>query len=102
MKTIILAVSLLSMASLLLANDYRYSSDDTYVSGYTRSNGTYVAPHYRSAPNAYKWDNYSYQPSQPQFNSEPTVQHNSNWYQPNTGRFNDSNPYNNSPNYFGR
>jgi hypothetical protein len=32
---------------------------DTYVSGYTRSNGTYVAPYHRSAPNSTPYDNYS-------------------------------------------
>jgi TPR repeat protein len=30
-----------------------------HVGGYTRKNGTYVAPHYRSAPNHTKADNYS-------------------------------------------
>lgn len=30
-----------------------------YVRGYTRSNGTYVMPHYRSNPNSYRYDNYS-------------------------------------------
>lgn len=29
------------------------------VRGYTKRNGTYVIPHYRSSPNRYKWDNYS-------------------------------------------
>ena len=29
------------------------------VSGYTRSNGTYVQPHYRSSPNYTRTDNYS-------------------------------------------
>jgi len=33
-----------------------------YVNGYYRSNGTYVSGHYRSAPNQYKFDNYSYKP----------------------------------------
>lgn len=32
---------------------------DTYVNGYYRKNGTYVQPHYRSAPNSTKLDNYS-------------------------------------------
>lgn len=32
-----------------------------YVRGYTRANGTYVAPHYQSAPNSTKLDNYSSQ-----------------------------------------
>ncbi len=30
------------------------------VHGYTRSNGTYVQPYYRTNPNSYKYDNYSY------------------------------------------
>jgi hypothetical protein len=32
---------------------------DVYVRGYTRKDGTYVAPHYRSSPNKTKADNYS-------------------------------------------
>jgi hypothetical protein len=36
------------------------SWSDDYVSGYVRSNGTYVAPHYRTSPNATVRDNYSY------------------------------------------
>lgn len=31
----------------------------TRVSGYTRSNGTYVAPYYRTSPNSTRFDNYS-------------------------------------------
>ena len=31
----------------------------TYVRSYTRSNGTYVAPHHRSSPNYTKTDNYT-------------------------------------------
>ena len=33
---------------------------DVYVSGYYRKNGTYVQPHYRSAPNSSVRDNWSY------------------------------------------
>lgn len=29
------------------------------VRGYTKKNGTYVAPHYKSSPNKSKFDNYS-------------------------------------------
>ena len=29
------------------------------VKGYTKKDGTYVAPHYRSSPNKTKYDNYS-------------------------------------------
>jgi hypothetical protein len=35
------------------------STGDHYVRGYTRSNGTYVAPHYQSNPNSSVYDNYS-------------------------------------------
>lgn len=31
---------------------------DTYVRGYTKSNGTYVAPHYRSSPDNSRSNNY--------------------------------------------
>lgn len=34
-------------------------SAQVYVNGYTRSDGTYVAGHYRSSPNSTKLDNYS-------------------------------------------
>lgn len=47
----ILAVILLSTATLAMA--------DTYVQGYTKKNGTYVEPHYRSESNGTKLDNYS-------------------------------------------
>lgn len=36
-------------------------AQDTYVRGYTRSDGTYVQPHYRTAPNNSLYDNYSTQ-----------------------------------------
>jgi len=29
------------------------------VEGYTKKNGTYVAPHYKSTPNKSKFDNYN-------------------------------------------
>jgi hypothetical protein len=34
---------------------------DQYVRGYTRHDGTYVAPHHRSTPNHNQYDNYSSQ-----------------------------------------
>jgi hypothetical protein len=39
------------------------ASADTYVSGYTRSNGTYVQPHYRTDANSSINDNYSTRPN---------------------------------------
>lgn len=47
------------------------------VSGYTRKDGTYVAPHYRSSPNSSKHDNYSTQGN----------------YNPYTGKRGTVNPY---------
>ena len=52
MKTIIAIVALV-IATPALA--------DTYVRGYTRSNGTYVAPHYRSSPDSSRSNNWSSQ-----------------------------------------
>lgn len=50
--------SLLLLASLLIGS---LASADVYVDGYTRSNGTYVAPYHRSSPNGTTLDNYSTQ-----------------------------------------
>lgn len=54
MKGIALLLALCAMlfASLAEASGVR-------VRGYTRKDGTYVAPHYRSAPNSSRLDNYS-------------------------------------------
>jgi hypothetical protein len=41
------------------ARSYRTKSSDVYVKGYYRSDGTYVQPHYRSAPDSSVWNNYS-------------------------------------------
>lgn len=51
MKRLLLAMALLSVANVAIA--------DKYVSGYTKSNGTYVQPHHRSDGNTVKYDNYS-------------------------------------------
>lgn len=75
----------------VFAASKRQSDSDIAVEGYYRSNGTYVKPYYRSAPNAYKWDNYNYEPSQSRNNNTYGQSRNSNWYKPNPGRFNDDN-----------
>lgn len=101
-KIIALAVIFLVSGASFAAR-YRQSGEDVSVNGYYRSNGTYVQPYYRSQGNAYKWDNYNYQASQPAYNPtyyQPQRNYNSNYYQPNPGRLYDSNPYNNnSPSY---
>ena len=45
---------------LTLALFISFSSIAEYVSGYTKSNGTYVQPYYRSDRNSTVTDNYSY------------------------------------------
>lgn len=36
-----------------------FAQSSVYVSGYTKSNGSYVEPYYRTSPNATRNDNYS-------------------------------------------
>jgi len=40
-----------------------YKPTTSHVKGYTRINGTYVQPHYRTAPNRTKVDNWSSKPN---------------------------------------
>ena len=56
MRKLILAVALIGMASAAMAEPVR-------VRGYIRSDGTYVAPHVRSAPNNSTADNWSTSPN---------------------------------------
>lgn len=50
----LLAVSL----AILLCSVTDSIAKDVYVKGHTRKDGTYVRPHIRSSPDAYKWNNY--------------------------------------------
>lgn len=55
-----------------------------YVNGYFKSSGTYVPSYYRSNPNAYKSDNYSYKGGN-SFNASyyyPTKNYSDSWYTP--------------------
>lgn len=36
------------------------AQSQVYVNGYYKSNGTYVAPHYRTAPDSNPYNNYSF------------------------------------------
>ena len=49
--TVVAALCAAGMSTAVLA--------DQYVQGYFRSDGTYIAPHYQTAPNNTKLDNYS-------------------------------------------
>jgi hypothetical protein len=51
--TVFLAFMLLSCSASVFAQEY--------IQGYTKSDGTYVSPHYQSQPNSTNWDNYSTQ-----------------------------------------
>lgn len=60
-----------------------------WVSGYYRSNGTYVDGYYRSRPNAYTYDNYSY--TYPSYSNGygyndsyyyPSYNYSGSWYTP--------------------
>ncbi len=55
MKVMHVAMAVLATGLLLAGSAFA----DTYVSGYTTSYGTYVAPHYRSDANGTKSDNWS-------------------------------------------
>lgn len=54
MKRLVLAMALSAPVALAAP-----AQADNYVRGYTRSNGTYVQPHYQTAPNTTKFDNFS-------------------------------------------
>jgi len=43
------------------------------VKGYYRKDGTYVSPHIRSSPDAYKWNNYGPSSSSPLYTGKGSV-----------------------------
>lgn len=49
-------IALLAAAAFLVVGVF---AKPVHVKGYTKKDGTYVAPHYRSSPNSTKSDNYS-------------------------------------------
>lgn len=54
------AITLIVMLGVLLATT-NVLARDVYVHGYTRSDGTYVQPYYRTAPDHNIYNNYSTQ-----------------------------------------
>lgn len=48
-----------AVVTALIALNAVAEARDTYVNGYTRKDGTYVAPHYRTAPDSNPYNNYS-------------------------------------------
>ena len=59
MKTLIIVVLTIVMLFGMVATSYA----DVHVRGYFRSNGTYVAPHYRSDPDGNFHNNWSTYPN---------------------------------------
>lgn len=53
------ALAIVTMIGISAASAPEALACDTYVSGYTRSDGTYVSGHYRSCANNSTWDNWS-------------------------------------------
>jgi len=81
MKHILSALILLLLATAAF-------SDET-VRGYTRRDGTYVAPHHRTEPNQFRYDNYSSQGNTNPYTGQPG--HQTNEFS-NPPVFNRSNP----------
>lgn len=52
-----------TIAGALLAAIATAASAQVHVDGYYRSNGTYVAPHYRSSPDSSRLNNWSTEPN---------------------------------------
>ncbi|RQQ54279.1 hypothetical protein [Burkholderia stagnalis] len=59
-----------SNSSLYGGNSNMYGSDQT-VSGYTRSDGTYVQPYHRTAPDGNPYNNYSTQGNVNPYTGQP-------------------------------
>lgn len=57
MKKVVFLLGL-SISMLLPTYSVAYARD-IYVNGYTRNDGSYVSPHYRTSPNSTRNDNYS-------------------------------------------
>ena len=56
-------LAFVSAIGLLLLGGEVSAQGTTYQPGYMRRDGTYVAPHYRSAPDGNRYNNWSSQPN---------------------------------------
>lgn len=81
----ILSLGIAFLTILLFVFNLSFTTVDaaTWVSGYYRSDGTYVRGHYRSEPNGLKYDNYSWSYGDDLYNdSYYSSGRSSNWYTP--------------------
>ncbi len=53
-------IAMVALAIMIMSGAPTAQAGDVHVRGYTRSNGTYVEPHVRSAPDGIVENNYSY------------------------------------------
>src|SRR5688572_20479522 len=65
------AVALATLAGLATLSAPQALACDTYVSGYTRSDGTYVSGHYRSCANSTTSDNWTTRGNYNPYTGEP-------------------------------
>lgn len=72
----------------LMALGISAMAQDTYVDGYTRSDGTYVQPHFRSQPDNYQDNNYSARGNTNPYTGESGIK-----ISPSSGTENDFNDY---------
>lgn len=80
-KIFVLFLVVFALLITVATPSYAYVS----VSGYYRSDGTYARPHVRSAPNALKYDNYSYTGGSlynPSYYGSTSRNYSSSWYTP--------------------
>jgi hypothetical protein len=77
MKFLIAITLLVAFVAVASAQGIGSNPNDHYVSGYTNSHGTYVAPHYQTNPNGTTLDNYGTRGN----------------YNPHTGTYGTRNPY---------
>lgn len=52
-------IFMLILGLAMLLGSFNLASAAVHVRGYYKSNGTYVAPHYRSDPDGSAWNNWS-------------------------------------------
>jgi len=87
MRLLVLTVAALAVAST--------ASAQVHVNGYTKRDGTYVAPHYRSSPDSNPYNNYSTRGNVNPYTGQAGTKNPSNSYGSSSYPAN-SNPYSSS------
>ena len=69
----------LVLIGMFLMGGIQLSFADVYVHGYFRSNGTYVAPYYRSDPDGNPYNNFSTRGNVNPYTGEPGYKNPYSW-----------------------